>query len=666
MKRYESFLTASGPSRWPYKVVIVDCAEVEESEVDGRGSHVPTLGSWTAIMMRRSAEGYDYHGTATGATAADWYDRLRKETESSRSLLIISAKSVQTWAMLAVWSALESGELQITPDGYDHQNPMAWAAKQLEADAKRRVSNGKRSVSTEQVGAGTVEASEDAGEVRLRGRDRDAQVRHDENAPRSHSCGGLRRYLSQQTGYLVMSAPPMIAKLKLRGTECWITWVDVGNYGISIPEGTVRGHDAASWIAGWWKRWYSACSEYRLGSWKPTIGGQAYEGWRSGHFTAGTAVTLDRTAVPLAQSAYIGGRAEAYCLGAVAGTVYYLDIRAAYCHRCRIGNVPTRLLRAVANCDTVTAGTPASDECCIALVTLETDRPYYPYRLDNITVWPVGRFRTTLCGAELKRACDLGHIAAWHSWCEYECSPALAAYADAVYQLRCECDERHDAEMATCSKLLCNTIVGKLAGRQKDWIPHVDPDNDVLWGEYHGVDAAGNQQLYRSLGGQVQRQEESGYCAGSIPEMAAWITAACRMQLLDLILCAGKEHVYYADTDAVMCDSVGRERLIAAGHYRPHCIGFVGERWVSESVEIRGVKDYEHDGIVVCAGIRDGDKRIHPAGGRAEHVLSPQEELRRRQKPSGKSVIRNYHRESEYRHGTVLSNGRIVPLVIHE
>ena len=185
----------------------------------------------------------------------------------------------------------------------------------------------------------------------------------------------------------------------------------------------------------------------------------------------------------------------------------------------------------------------------------------------------------------------------------YDCVPLLSSYAESMYSMRLACESRRDRELTALSKLLCNTIVGKLAAKNREWRPRDNPDNDVLWGEWLGDDGDGGFARYRSVGGNCQREYESGYAATALPAVTAFITAHCRMMLWEIMEVAGSGHVYYCDTDGIIVDDRGRNRIMESALYSEGTIGRLGTRWTSGAVQIRGIKDYTHDGVRVCSGM---------------------------------------------------------------
>jgi hypothetical protein len=619
-RRYEGVLHPHTSAHWPNRVLCVDAVECETAEWSDEHGHEPDLLYWRAIPLVSEHGRYQYCAMWHGDTDEQWWNRVRGLCERGNTLTILCARAQTVWPQLGIWRALQSGLLQMVPDGYDYSDPVSWAISHLRT------------------------GSDDGAKV--------------------YSSGRINDYIDRHTGYMCLSASPTIARLKLRGTDCWLTLVDVGNYGISPPADAPHGDRVAQWIAQWYTRYHAVCAAYRLGAWKPTVGGQAYEGWRYGYYNGGAIVCGEQSTSAIETHAYIGGRCEAYRIGPIVGMVTYLDIRAAYCSICQTERVPVRVVYVGEGDESASKVDRLGWRDCAARVRVRTDLPIYPYSRDGLTVWPTGEFDTTLCGAELEIAVERGDIVAWHTVVHYHCDTVLSEYSRAVYGLRCVTEAQRDSELTTVAKLLCNTIVGAMARRQKDWIPCARDGCDVQWGEWYGADEIGNLQRYRSLGGQVQKEVDNGYVAGAMPAMAAWITAACRVQLWNYIQIAGVGQTYYVDTDALMLSDLGVQRLGDAGCIAEGAIGRLGTRWNSCDVVLHGIKHYRHDGHVVCAGLPAGGADDTGDGDSFYCRLSPNDQVRAKTAPTGRVILRHYRHDAEYRHGVVQHDGSVTPIVI--
>jgi len=98
---------------------------------------------------------------------------------------------------------------------------------------------------------------------------------------------------------------------------------------------------------------------------------------------------------------------------------------------------------------------------------------------------------------------------------------------------------------------------------------------------------------------ELQREEES---AGSHPAIAAHVTANARMLLWSLVADAGRDNVYYCDTDSLLVNDTGLNRLRA--RIDATRLGALKHEGTYTDWEIRGAKDYRFGDKTKLKGVR--------------------------------------------------------------
>lgn len=617
MARYESPIEGAKSKYWPRKVVCIDCVECELGELMPDNSHIPTMLEWHMSFIQLNKDGYQYEAYYNGDTYENLWHRLEAIAGGSNSLLIVTQKTSQTWAMIGLWEGLDNGSLVIKPDDCGTGTVREWAIRKLQAAAK--------------------------------------------NKGRAISCGKIAKLESSNSGYLVMSDPPMIAKVRRPYSRTWYTMVDYGNYGMSVPTTLPQGADSAWHMACSFRDIHKSVSESLGTGWKPTVGGIAYQAAKRHLSARGAVVCCHKSVESLESKLCISGRCEAYMIGKITGKVRYVDVRSAYCMALKSCPIPIRAL----DCDFGGRGVfehvLASPYKFAADVTVDTPLPMYPLRRGGITIWPTGVFRTQLCGQELLNCVNWEHIVTVHDAVEYEIASPLEEFAVVCDSMRRYADANSNKSLSGFAKLLPNTLVGRFASVERRWIHADDPDCDIHWGEYNTTSEDGTTERHRSLGGVIQKQLRAQLSDESMPAISAWITAWARMVLWRLVLTAGQRNVYYTDTDALMINDIGFDRLIAGGCIRENELGMLGVRWESDNVEIRGIKHYVVDGVVTCSGVPGGLRDTDCGEEEYFHQQSPIEEIRKNRKPTGMRSTRQYIRQSKYRHGDVSESGVVTP-----
>ena len=369
MRRYHTTIAPAKSTQWPHRVLCVDALACQTESWHDYTQQGPDLFEWFAQYLVRDGGEYCYHNQWSGAGSVDFWRRINGICERGQNLLIVSAHTSAVWAMLELWQRLESGELLLAPPDFDYENPLQYAVAKLRA-----------------------------------GHTGDERV---------WSTRQLQEVVARDCGYLCLTGPPLIARLELRDSACWLTWIDLANYGITVEQGVERGSATAYWLARLWQRLLKAVDEFGLGGFRPTVGGLAYGTFSAKHYAGQSVAETDGRVLSTESKCVIGGRAESYYIGTVQSTATYLDIRSAYCWCCRVCAVPRRCI-SVVDCDS--RDCPVETQCLaqsIATVSLSTGRPLFPLRLPDRTIWPVGEFTTTLAGPELLAAYNGGHITAW-------------------------------------------------------------------------------------------------------------------------------------------------------------------------------------------------------------------------------------------------------------
>lgn len=471
---------------------------------------------------------------------------------------------------------------------------------------------------------------------------------------------------SRREGTLLAGDPPSMLRCWVPGVPGTLVWMDPRNWGAGCSVWTGSGGLVARRVAATVKSWCTALQSLSLGSLQATVGSQALHGWRAGHFWPGVWTHVHPAVLQLEADGFHGGRAEAHQLGQVEGHSYYLDIRSAYPWACATFDLPVRLGGYAEGIEAEVMIASRQPWNCLADVSIETDRPYFPVRRGPDTIYPVGRFRCVLPGPELVVARHLSTLRTVHRAAWYVCEPALQSYALAVYEARCQAEDDGDTDLAACLKQLLVSLPGKLAQRAWRWqdMPNLPaPAPYATWWQ-PGRD--GEWIRYRSVAWAVQRCVPMGWAPDAVPAMSCWITSAVRVRLLEEIETAGWENTIYNDTDGLMVGPEGYGRLGAPRRGRRAALGELTLRAVIDNLTIHGIKHYRADNTVVCAGQPRGAPVLVDGKERWWEDVTPTEQIRRCNRPDALRELRPFERGPAYRHGVVAPDGRVSPIRLEE
>jgi hypothetical protein len=187
-----------------------------------------------------------------------------------------------------------------------------------------------------------------------------------------------------------------------------------------------------------------------------------------------------------------------------------------------------------------------------------------------------------------------------------------------------------------------------------------------MYGEWVGYNRRGTPAKFRAVAGIVFESVDLGWSNDAVPEMAGWITSACRMELFSLIRLAGWDNVFYYDTDSLMVNQRGYDRLAAAGKINSGCLGSLEVRGRACSTTLVGIKAYVREGRYTCSGLPRG---VAADAGDSQHYYfrnAGVDQIRGGYKPSGEKIIMTYKRTMPYHHGVVHPDGSVTPIILEE
>lgn len=409
-----------------------------------------------------------------------------------------------------------------------------------------------------------------------------------------------------------------------------------------------------------------------LGPFQMTQASQSFTAYRH-RFMQKESVLIDddEKALATARKAYSGGRVEAYAKVHIEGeTTYKLDINSMYPFVMQAKTFPSVLRSHWKNVSIEEYETkirPNYKAC--AYVKVDTDEPVYPKRMDGKLVFPVGRFFTYLSTPEIDYALDHGHLKEFIHVAFYQHAPLFKSFVDYFYTLRLAAKKRGDEKESFFLKILMNSLYGKFGQNGKKW-ENVEEDSIQvdesqpfdIWATIHHD----SQQIdhYRRIGKLVQRLAALEESRESHPAIAAHITAEARIYLWQIIKQAGKENVYYCDTDSVFVNRDGRDALNDL--IDPARLGALKVEGESKLLIINGPKDYRFGNTVVLKGVKYRHKPVETNVYRFETFRGLRGALREHDL-NRMIITRGLKRLRRiYEKGTVNADGSITPFALDE
>lgn len=366
------------------------------------------------------------------------------------------------------------------------------------------------------------------------------------------------------TDYAVMHAPPGIIRGDYQGTR--VTWLDARNFPWGQLGGELPGHKWCEHAADLCGRWLALLGTHHAGSFRFTTAAQAMQSWR--HNRTGPAVWAhgNTQALALERAAMFGGRQETWWYGPVPDRLYHLDCNSLYGSVMMTTDLPRVIDWVGVPPDLGSFRSRLETTVGVADVLMDCTEPIYPHRTRDGVIYPVGQYRTHLCGEELSHAMESRHVRDIYGAATYRPAKLLADWAARWLDARKSyIDAGKPAEAAWC-KSIVNSGWAKFAQRGGRWesVDDSAPLEGVSeWGRI--VDRTYEMTSYRDLRAGVERYITGVEPADSCPLIAACIAAAARRNMDYLRAVAGQEHVYLQYVDSLLVDQAGLDSLRDAG-----------------------------------------------------------------------------------------------------
>jgi hypothetical protein len=381
----------------------------------------------------------------------------------------------------------------------------------------------------------------------------------------------------------------------------------------------------------------------------------------------------------LEREAWYGGRCDAWQLGVIKEPVLHLDVKTQYAFIASKEEFPTRLVDygvlpnscieqtdVYAIHDLIKQGYHV-----IAKVRVCTDKPSLPLRHEKLTIFPTGRFITTLASPELKFALENGLVESVLQYAVYETQKIFVENSKWFFEARKRLKELGLEDMSGPLKLAQNSMYGNIGRRGRKWIecPKV---TDLKWGESIGRNpVTGEPCLRRIVYGVHQYLDLSGEPDTSCPAISATIFSYSRMQMWEYLCKADIENCFYDDTDGLQVNRRGALRL----NYEEDesCIK-PGDLTLREftpdwnqtlkDIDIRGIKHYRFGDTWRQAGVPSNAERDEFGNVKFDIHTSFDMGLWHKTPLIHSYDQRKIKWNEIYKHGHVLESGRTVPFVM--
>lgn len=345
-------------------------------------------------------------------------------------------------------------------------------------------------------------------------------------------------------------------------------------------------------------------TEEDLGPLKPTIAGQAFAAYRHTFMAADIQIHNNEKATNLERDSYYGGRVECFRIGDYTGDFYKLDVNSMYPYVMKEHRYPVKLISFKKKGNLTNLKRLIKNGWgAIATVTLTTDKANLPYRSKKKLIFPTGEFTASLATPELEYCFKHNLIQEVHEVAIYQMDYIFSDYIDYFYSKRLAAKAAGDDVRVNMYKLFLNSLYGKFGQRSESWerVGDAEPDKvQVL----RVKNPDGTTDTFKIFGGSIFKRIEEKESFNSFCAIASHVTSYARMLLAGFMDTAGRETLYYCDTDSLFVSEDGYTRLQAAGHLDNKILGKLKLEETGTTLEINAPKDYSFNGHVKIKGVK--------------------------------------------------------------
>ena len=465
-------------------------------------------------------------------------------------------------------------------------------------------------------------------------------------------------------------------------------WLDCRNWWRAAPPADAHPAAKAGWIADKVSELWCVTRRLNLGVLRLTAAGQALQVYRHRFGprvqekyipTRGRFAGQERTrqivlpkihnhqeAIDLEEKALHGGPVHCWQLGKVKGPVYVLDCQSLYPYVMAQNLFPCRLIDYGVSPGSGIGARVDDPANSIARVELDCKDEFFPLRTDGVTVYPVGRFETTLAGPELAKAYQLGAVRRAWEVARYEMRDLFSKYVDNLWCARKVYTLANQPEWAETVKMILNALHGKFAQRQAEWAEYRRNAPSPRWGYWYDRTSDILPPLFcRSIAGQPQVSQRKGWSDHAFPAITAFVYSYARQWMEQFFRVARAGELWYSAIDSLHCDQRAKEALESAGLVKPGQLGYLRPVGEAKSAVYYGPNDYELDGVRKQSGTPAGAKENcngelswlehEPAA----HIIE--------RGPDGNlyTQMLRVRRARKFRWGRVQRDGKVLPLEKH-
>lgn len=394
-----------------------------------------------------------------------------------------------------------------------------------------------------------------------------------------------------------------------------------------------------------------------------TLASQSFRTFRHRFMSTPIIIHNRKEAISIERQAYSGGRVEAYHIGKLPTQTYYkLDVNSMYPFVMKDNDYPVEFVAYGENVDITRVIALSQQYYLIGIIELDTDQPVYAYKDKHKLIFPIGHFITALHQSEIIYAVTHGHFISALKLAAYRKGPVFSDYVDFFYRMKLRAEDDHNPVIRHQAKIMMNSLYGKFG--QQEVISKVVPNvTGFKYGRFTGYsEALGKRVEVNCLGADMELSYKQGESVYSFPGIAGAVTAYARLYLWDLLQIAKVENCFYLDTDSLVVNQEGYDRL--ASYLDNTKLGYLKLEDTSDSFTIWGAKDYQFGADIKHKGVPKSAKELAVGSWQYEQFRGANTWLADGLDTGVKVYTRTKQRISGYDKGIVNPDRSVSPLVL--
>lgn len=380
-------------------------------------------------------------------------------------------------------------------------------------------------------------------------------------------------------------------------------------------------------------------------------------------------------AIEIERLSYKGGITDCFKVGTFHEKQFKVDINSMYPYQMQNKYYPIKLLfyRDITTCKSSTLMKLFNKHFKSKLMIVRC-KIYLPkefaYILTKVKIgsekksmFLYGTFINTLTTPELKFVKEHGKIIEIYNIAIYEKSIIFKKFVDFFNEQKIKFEKEKNYAYRLFCKTILNSLYGKFGQTQKNYIP---VKNDSYgFSSKHVIDTIHNDEyIQMTLGNKTFEVDDTGKNSyDTAVYISSFVTAYARMNLVELILKAKRENVYYVDTDSLIVNQIGFDNL--KDEIDNYELGKLKLEEISYNSTYYRPKFYKFNEVEKCKGVKRNAKKLYED---KDKMIIEQEQFTKfktslRKGTFDKQEIINMVKEinKNYDKGIILKDGTVEP-----